>query len=173
MERARGTIIRLTRLTETSLIVHWLTEDAGLIKTVAKGARRAKSSFAGRIDLFIEGELEWTRSSRSELHGLREVHVVDYRAALRRSYRDSVVAAYFGQLLEMVLELDHPVPEMFDLLQRGLGYLVEKGADRRGFLHFEAEVARLLGLGDTSQSAILRAYGRLPTSRDHCLDLLS
>ncbi|MDA7517756.1 DNA repair protein RecO, partial [Akkermansiaceae bacterium] len=96
-------------MTESSLIVHWLTEEAGLIKTVAKGARRAKSSFAGRIDLFIDAELEWTRSSRSELHALREVSVVDFRQGLRKSYRDAVIAAYFGQLLEQVLELDHPV----------------------------------------------------------------
>jgi DNA repair protein RecO (recombination protein O) len=172
MECARGTIIRLTKLTETSLIVHWLTENDGLIKTVAKGARRAKSSFAGRIDLFIEAELEWTRSSRSELHALREVNVVDYRQGLRKSYRDAVVAAYFGQLLEQVLELDHPVPEMFDLLQRGLGYLSENGADRRSFYYFEKEVARLLGLGLSSQAALLQSYGKLPSSRDHCLDLM-
>ena len=44
MESGRGTIIRLTKLTDTSLIVHWMSEEAGLIKTVAKGARRAKSS---------------------------------------------------------------------------------------------------------------------------------
>ena len=172
MEHARGTIIRLTKLTETSLIVHWLTENDGLIKTVARGARRAKSSFAGRIDLFIEAELEWTRSSRSELHALREVNVVDYRQGLRKSYRDAVVAAYFGQLLEQVLELDYPGPEMFDLLQRGLGYLSDNGADRRSFYHFEKEVARLLGLGLSSQAALLQAYGKLPSSRDHCLDLI-
>lgn len=172
MEHARGTIIRLTKLTESSLIVHWLTEEAGLIKTVAKGARRAKSSFAGRIDLFIDAELEWTRSSRSELHALREVSVVDFRQGLRKSYRDAVIAAYFGQLLEQVLELDHPVPEMFDLLQRGLAYLGEKGADRKAFYHFEKEIARLLGLGTSTQSALLQSYGKLPASRDHCLDLL-
>ncbi len=57
MEHARGTIIRLTKLTETSLIVHWLTENDGLIKTVARGARRAKSSFAGRIDLLLLADL--------------------------------------------------------------------------------------------------------------------
>ncbi len=172
MERARGTIIRLTKLTESSLIVHWLTEEHGLIKTVVKGARRAKSSFAGRIDLFIEAELEWGRSSRSELHTLREVDVTDFRQGLRKSYRDAVVAAYFCQLLEQVLELDHPVPEMFDLLRRGLGYLEKEGADRRGLFHFEKQIAQLLGLGNSAQAALLQSYGKLPASRDHCLDLL-
>jgi len=40
MSPTQAILIRLTRLTDTSLIVHWFTEDHGLVKTVAKGARR-------------------------------------------------------------------------------------------------------------------------------------
>lgn len=172
MESGRGTIIRLTKLTDSSLIVHWMTEEAGLIKTVAKGARRAKSSFAGRLDLFLEADFEWVRNKRAELHSLNEVSVVDYREGLRKSYRDSLVAGYFGQLLELVLELDHPEVEMCDLLARGLRHLSEEGASRRALLYFEREVARMLGLGKGAHLGILQVYGKLPKSRDHCLDLL-
>ena len=97
--------------------------------------------------------------------------MTDYREPLRGSYRDSVVAAYFGQLLEMVLELNHAEPEIFALLQRGLAYLTEEGGNRKAVLHFEKEVARLLGLGDGAQQGIFNAYGKLPASRKHCLDL--
>lgn len=173
MESSRGTVIRLTKLTDTSLIVHWMTEEAGLIKTVAKGARRAKSSFSGRLDLFIEAEFQWGRSRRSELHGLREVVVLDYREDLRKSYRDALMAGYFGQLLELVLELDHPEAGIYNLLQRGLNHLVTSGANRRALLHFENEVSRILGLGKEGHTGIFHAYGKLPSSRDHCLDLLS
>lgn len=172
MESGRGTIIRLTKLTDSSLIVHWMSEDAGLIKTVAKGARRSKSAFAGRLDLFVEADFEWGRSKRGELHSLREVSVVNFREKLRKSYRDALVAGYFGQLLELVLELDHPEPGMFDLLRRGLEHLADAGASRRALLHFEKEVARILGLGRGAHLGILQVYGKLPKSRDHCLDLL-
>lgn len=97
--------------------------------------------------------------------------MTDYREPLRGNYRDSVVAAYFGQLLEMVLELNHAEPEIFALLQRGLAYLTEEGGSRKAVLHFEKEVARLLGLGDGAKRGILNAYGKLPASREHCLDL--
>ena len=50
--KTRGTLIRRSPLTETSLIVHWCTHDHGIVKTVAKGARRPKSLFAGKLDLF-------------------------------------------------------------------------------------------------------------------------
>ncbi len=172
MESGRGTIIRLTKLTDSSLIVHWMTEEAGLIKTVAKGGRRARSGFAGRLDLFIEAEFEWVRHRRADLHSLSEVSVTDYREDLRKSYRDSLVAGYFGQLLELVLELDHVEAEICDLLSRGLRHLCECGASRRAMFHFEKELARILGLGKGAHLGILQVYGKLPKSRDHCLDLL-
>jgi len=173
VESARGTIIRLTKLSDTSLIVLWMTEEEGLMKTVAKGARRPKSVFAGRLDLFVDAGFQWSRSRSSDLHGLREVEVLDYRESLRGSYRDSVVAAYFGQLLELVLELNHAESEIFALLQRGLAYLKEHGGSRKAVLHFEREVARMLGLGEGAQWGILSAYGKLPAGREHCLEIFS
>ena len=39
--RTTGLVLRTRPLTETSLIVQWLTRDFGRVATVAKGARRA------------------------------------------------------------------------------------------------------------------------------------
>ena len=175
MEKSLGIIIRLTKLTETSLIVHWCTQDEGLIKTVAKGGRRPKSPFAGKLDLFFGSELNWVRSRKSELHTLREVDVQDYRENLRKRYADTVAASYFVNLLAHVVELDHPVPELYDLLQRGLNYLGENGADRRGVLHFENELARMLGVSNSRMSAALaleHAFGSLPRGRVACLEIV-
>jgi len=157
MERSHGIIVRLTKLTETSLIVHWCTQEHGLIKTVAKGARRPKSSFSGKLDT------------------LRELSVIDYRENLRKRYADTVVASYFGELLSHVAERDHPVPELFDLLQRGLGYLGTSGADKKAVLHYESELARLLGVAHQRRSAALsleQAFGSLPRARAACLQAL-
>ena len=71
-ESTHGLILRTRPLTETSLIVHWLTPDLGRIATVAKGARRPKSPFAGKLDLFYAADFSFSRSRRSELHVLRE-----------------------------------------------------------------------------------------------------
>ena len=176
MDKARGIVIRLTRLGDTSLIVHWCTEEAGLLKTVAKGARRARSPFAGKLDLFVEGDLVWVPSRKGELHILKEVEVGEFRTELRRSYADIMLAAYFGQLLEKVVEREHPVPELFDLLRRALSYLVEAPADRRTLLHYERQLAELLGVGNeglNAGAALERAFGGLPGARSDCLALLS
>ena len=72
-----GIILRTRPLTETSLIVHWLTPDAGRIATVAKGARRPQSPFRGKLDLFYLAALSYRLSRRSELHTLCEVVLKD------------------------------------------------------------------------------------------------
>ena len=52
VEQATGWVLRKRLLTETSLIVHWLTAEQGRVATVAKGARRPKSPYRGKLDLF-------------------------------------------------------------------------------------------------------------------------
>ena len=175
MEHSTGTIIRLTRLTETSLIVHWCTQHDGLIKTVAKGARRPKSPFAGKLDLFFEGEINWVRSRKGELHTLREVMIANYRENLRKQYGNTLLASYFGELLAHVAEPGYPVPELFDLLGRGLAYLERNKADKRAMTHYEHEMARLLGvqhLRTSPGTALENAYGSLPRGRQACLDAM-
>src|SRR5689334_15387363 len=115
-ERTRGVVLRTYPLTETSLIVHWLTHDFGRIATVARGALRAKSSFRGKLDLFHRCDLLFTRSRRSELHTLKEVELLDTHPALRRDYERLQKAVYAAALIEQTTETDAPVPELYTLL---------------------------------------------------------
>ena len=161
--------MRRVKLTETSLIVTWLTESHGRLKTVAKGARGAKSAFAGQLDLFFLGEISYVHSSRSELHALREVRLVETHPQLRFDYPRLALAAYFAELIELVTEPDHPVPELYDLLKRALAYLNAHPANQRALVHFEKEVARSLGIHQETTApatAIARVYHKLPPSRD-------
>ena len=175
METTAALLMRKTKLTETSLIVTWFTSGHGLIKTVAKGARGPKSHFAGVLDLFFNCEIQFSRSRRSELHMLREAVLREPHEGLRANYERVAVAAYFVELLELVTEPNHPAPELYDLLLRAIRFLNANPASRRPLLHFESELARLLGIRNdqvTAAVAIDRAYHRLPTSRSGLLKKL-
>ena len=168
METTNALLLRKTKLTETSLIVTWFTAAYGLIKTVAKGARNPKSRFAGGLDLFFDCEIQFSRSRRSELHILRETLLRDPHEGLRTNHERVALAAYFVELLELVTEPGHPAPELHDLLDRALGFLNAHPASRRPLLHFESELARLLGIRNekvTAAVALGRAYHRLPAAR--------
>lgn len=176
MEKSRGIVTRLTRLTDTSLIVHWFTEDQGLIKTVAKGARSPKSAFAGKLDLFFDAELGWARARQGELHGLREVQVTNCREPLRCDYNAMLLSGYCCKLLEQTIERDHPEPELFDLLKRALDHISEQGASGRALRHFEHELARFLGLAHEHRHAapaLLASLGELPPQREQVLARLA
>lgn len=177
MDTTAAILLRKTKLTETSLIVTWLTEEHGRLKTVAKGARQPKSRFSGVLDLFFECEIQFVRSRKSELHALREAALNEPHEGLRLDYKRVALAAYFVELIELVTEPDHPSPELFDLLKRGLGFLNANPAAMRPLLHFEAELVRLLGIqgqeGVTPAVAIGRVYHRLPTARAGLVKMIS
>jgi len=161
--------MRRLPLTETSWIILWCSRSHGIIKTVAKGARRPKSPMAGRLDLFFSCDIAWVAARRSDLHVLCEVVPREYRSAIRGNYLRTLAASYFMALVEMVVEKDTPVPEFHQLLERALDYLERQVPELKGLLHFELEVARLLGIlegGTSGAEAICRAYHRLPAMRE-------
>jgi DNA repair protein RecO (recombination protein O) len=168
VETSAAILLRKTKLTETSLILTWLTESHGKLKTVAKGARRPKSRFAGTLDLFYLCEIQLSRSRKSELHILRESVLREPFENLRFDYQRVALAGYFVELLETVTEPEHPAPELYDLLKRALGHLNTAPVSLRALLHFELELARMLGVQNedvTPAVAIGRAYHQLPSPR--------
>lgn len=175
METTPAIMLRKTKLSDTSLILTWLTAAHGKMKTVAKGALQPKSRFAGRLDLFFECDISIARSRKSELHTLREADLIQPHEGLRRDYPRVALAAYFVELIELVTEPEHAVPELYDLLQRALRYLNDHAASLRALEHFERELVRLLGIEHpqvSSALAIGRAYNRLPNARRDLLKAL-
>ena len=176
METTRAIVLRKTRLTETSLIVSWLTESHGRLKTVARGVRKAKGAFAGQIDLFYLCEIGWRQSGKSDLHGLVEARLVEPHAAIREHYLRLLFASYAAELVEMATEPEHPALELFDLLRRALGYLQVNHPSRKALVFFEQEICRATGIlpenGEGSARELMRHFQRLPDSRRELLEAL-
>ncbi len=176
MEKTTATLVRRTALTETSLIVHWCSKECGLIKTVAKGARRPGSPFAGKLDLFYEAEIELVRSRKSDLHTLKDLAILKSRLGLRQSYVQTLAASYFVKLLDLVAEPETPIMDLWDLLNRALDYLDKSPADLRALLHFEKELTRLLGLTEEGRppvNCIADTFGQIPRQREELIGRLA
>ena len=169
VEKTIGTVMQTHPYRETSLLVQWSTQTHGIIRTVAKGARRPKSGFAGKLDLFFKVEFGFVPSRSSSLHTLTEVALLDPRIGLRQSYLQTLAASYFTKLLALVSEEETPLGDLAGLLERGLGYLATQRPTRRAVLFFEGEAANLLGLGDRGLEGIGELYGRIPSIRKELL----
>lgn len=171
-----ATLLRTSPLTETSLIVHWCSDQKGLIKTAAKGALRPKSPFSGKLDLFFEAELIYIPSRSGDLHTLKEVSVLKPREGIRKSYLATLAAAYFVKWIELVAERETPIPELAGLLRRALDYLGERPATWKAVRHFENELARLCGLavdGEDGLAALSSAYHAQPPQRRELMERLA
>ncbi len=170
--KARGTLIRRTQLTETSLIVHWCTHENGIVKAVAKGARRPGSPFAGRLDLFYLCELEIHPARSGDLHILKDLTIERPRLGLRRNYLQTLAASYFVKLIDQVAEAETPLPELADLLDRALNYLEVRDADQRALAHFERQLGAFLGVleaGIEPIRSIREHFGNVPPQRDELM----
>jgi DNA repair protein RecO (recombination protein O) len=183
VQNTSAILLRKRKFSDTSLIVSWCTESLGCIQTVAKGARRAKTPFAGKLDLFFETEISIVPSRKSTLHTLTEVVVKNPFAGIRTSYLRTQAAAYFVELMEICTERDHHEPELFALLRRAFGYLDANDPSLRAVAHFETELARIMGVHSQSATAassprtpafaLGNLFGRLPLSRTRLLKTLA
>ena len=179
METSEAILLRKRQFSDTSLIVSWCTESFGCVQTVAKGARRPRNPFAGKLDLFFEAEISIMRSRKSDLHTLTEVVLKNPFPGIRSNYLRTQTAAYFVELIEVCTERDHREPELFGLLRRAFGYLDAHDPTPRAVAHFETELARIAGVHDTKKLeadpafALGNLFGRLPLSRTPLLKTLA
>ena len=147
IESGPGIILRTRPLTETSLIVHWLGPNFGRIATAAKGARRAKSPFSGKLDLFYEADISLNRSRSSDLHALREVNLRKTNAALREDIDKLRQAADAAAFTVQATEPETPLPVVFELFQQFLEALCAHELSPQLPLAFELKMLVELGLG--------------------------
>jgi DNA repair protein RecO (recombination protein O) len=171
VEKTRGLILRVLPLTETSLIIDWLTPDFGRISTAAKGARRNNSPFRGKLDLFFLADFTFTRSKRSELHTLREVKVLETHPILRTDIQALQQASYCVRLLIQATEKETPLPELFELMTQTVARI-----SGQSVLDFEVDLLTELGLApepglNPTQLArfIIYHLGKIPTGREEAL----
>jgi DNA repair protein RecO (recombination protein O) len=155
IERTTGIVLRTRPLTDTSLIVQWLTKDMGRLATVAKGARRPKSPFRGQIDLFHLAELSFARNRRSDLHTLREVRLLESHAALRPELAWLQQASYCAALIEQTTETETPLPALYDQFTALLRQLPLHPARAATIFAFEMKLLDELGMKpDVAQASV-------------------
>ncbi len=156
IENSTGVVLRVRPLTETSLIVHWLTPDLGRLATVAKGARRPKSPFRGKLDLFYLSDFSFTRSRRSELHTLREVSLRETHSALREDLERLRQAAYAASLIEQTTESETPIAEVFPLMLGFIDHLARHAPQPQNIFSLELKLLDFLGLSPDLEKTHLK-----------------
>ena len=120
---SKGIVLRVRPLSDTSLIVHWITSTNGRLTTVAKGAKRPKSPHRGKLDLLFESDFTYRKNKRSNLHILREVYLKNSHTTVSSNIRSLSLLAYGTHFLEKATEPDHPMPGVYTIFSTLIEHL--------------------------------------------------
>jgi len=108
--------IRHWDFSDTSQTVSMFCRTTGIVRGIAKGARRDRGAFAGGMDLLVMGELSWIESKGSDLCTLTSWLPTESWPALRTSPRANTGAWYVLECIGRMLEAHDPHPGLFDQL---------------------------------------------------------
>ena len=126
--RDEAICIRHWDFSETSQTVGLFCRTQGMLRGLAKGARRERGSFSGGFDLFTRGEMVAITKPGRELATLTEWSLLETFPVLRRSAAANRAAWYFADLIGRFMHLPDPHPRSWDALVLGLKDL-ESGVD--------------------------------------------
>ena len=114
--------MRSIRYGEADRILHLYTPQRGRVGAIAKGVRRARSRFGGRLEPFFRLRIE-LHEGRGELLTVTGAHTIDAHAHLRRDARALDAAARACDAVARLFETGDPSPAVFHLLANELRLL--------------------------------------------------
>jgi DNA repair protein RecO len=92
-------VLRTYNLAEADRIVLCLTRSAGLVRAVAKGARRMKSRFGAALEPFTLIKLAFYEKENRELVSMSQAEILKSRFDLASQPEAAEVLAYMGELV--------------------------------------------------------------------------
>jgi DNA repair protein RecO (recombination protein O) len=123
-------VLRSMRYGEADRIMHLYTPKRGRVSAIAKGVRRARSRFGGRLEPFFRLQIE-LHEGRSELLTVTGAQTIDGHARLRGDARALDAAARACDAVGRLFETSEPHPGVFNLLCRQLALLDEHAGSAR------------------------------------------
>ena len=122
--KTEAVVLRSMRYGEADRILHLYTPDRGRVSAIAKGVRRTRSRFGGRLEPFFRLRIE-LHEGRGELLTVTGAQTVDGHVRLRGDARALDAAARACDAVGRLFETSEPHPGVFHLLCRKLSLLDE------------------------------------------------
>jgi DNA repair protein RecO (recombination protein O) len=162
LEKAEAITVRLTDFSETSQVAWLYTREFGLVSALAKGAKRPRNNFEGRLDLLCHNAIVFARKTRTTLHVLTECKLLDRFRGLRADAGRLYGALYAAELVREMTPPEESQPPLFDLL---LGTLRALGNGERldqTLLIFEVRLLALTGYAPRLDACAACGDAKLP-----------
>src|SRR3954470_945443 len=145
--KTQAVVLRSIRYGEADRIVHLYTPHRGRVGAIAKGVRRSRSRFGGRLEPFFRLDLV-LHEGRGELLTVTSAETVEGHARLRADARALDAAARACDAVGRLFETGEAHPEVFNLLCNELALLDHEPAraTRANQLAFRLKLLLAAGL---------------------------
>jgi len=120
--KSEGIVLRTIRFGESDRILHLYTPDRGRLGAIAKGVRRARSRFGGRLEPFFRLQLV-LHEGRGDLLTVTAVETLAGHPRLREDARALDVAARAADAVARLFGDGEPHPGVYHLLANELALL--------------------------------------------------
>jgi len=140
----QGIVLRTYSFGEADKIVVILSPNHGKLRTVAKGVRKTKSRFGGRLEPF--SHIDLVLYEGRNLDTVTQVSVIEAYPNLRLDYEAVLAAGTMVEVCDAIAQEGESSSGLFLLLQRGLETL-EAGASSMDLLSaFLLKASSVLGM---------------------------
>ncbi len=163
-------VLRSSRWSESSKIVHLYTPDRGYLKVIAKGALQSKSPFRGTLETlnFVEAVI-----SHKESRGLQIITSASLQSSfqkIRADLQKTSIAFSIIELIQQLLRTHEPIEEFFGYTAQLLHSVNEQQrSDLRIYLwHYLIHLSSALGFGWSFE--LCMACGKAPETQIVFLD---
>ncbi len=129
--------IRRWDFSETSQTVSLFTRESGIIRGLAKGAKREKGKFSGGFDLLTLGQVVAIVKPGRDLATLTEWDLQDTNRHLRANLKVNKTALYIADLIHHMLTDHDPHQVLFDQLRETLDRMRHLSEVDVNLLHFQ------------------------------------
>ncbi len=142
--KTQGIVLRSMKLGEADRIITLFTQTHGRVRAVAKGIRKSKSRFGGRLDAFTHVDLMLYKG-RSDLDIVTQADILTRPRRLRADYPAFCAASAMADAVDRTTPERERNVRAFLLLRTGLQAL-EDGASDPALLAY-AFLAKLTSMG--------------------------
>jgi DNA repair protein RecO (recombination protein O) len=145
--KSEAVVLRSIRYGEADRVLHLYTPHRGRVGAIAKGVRKARSRFGGRLEPFFHLQLV-LHEGRGDLLTVTGAETVAAHPRLRESEAALDAAARACDAVSRLFEAGDPHPEVFHLLCNELGLLdvLPERAGRANQLTFRLKLLLAAGL---------------------------
>jgi len=140
-------VLRTYPLQEADLVVSFFARDQGILRGVAKRARRPKNAFGAGLERLSHVRMAYFQRETRELVSLDGCELIRSQFGLASDYWAGVALDYFAEVTEQMLPAAEPNEKYFRLLLAVLDYLRTAAGNGawRAVAYFSLWAVRLSG----------------------------